>query len=138
MKVFKSIFLLLVFSAQMLVFTMERAYCSGNMVEIELNGKPRICACGHAYVSSVSKVVSLKATPCCSSETIEKSSDTISSSDVSLVSISLPENRTSYKYAEVTPFRAENGIVTFSNPPPVKRKSKACILFQNFKSAVTV
>jgi len=132
MRIIKAIFLLVLFCLQMTVFTVERAFCSDNLVGIEINGEQKVCVCGHDLVIQYDSS-SIAQKPCCSSETIEKSSDTISSSDSSIASCSLSENRASYKYAEVTPFRAKNGVVTFSNPPPSNENRKRLSFFKILK-----
>lgn len=137
MQRIKAIFFLILFGLQMMVFTVEKAFCSDKLVNIEFNGEQKVCACGHDVVIQY-ETGSIAQKPCCSSDTVEKSSDILSSSELPLVDLDFAQEEISFNYTELESFIGPEYIVTFSNPPPVKRKSKAFILFQNFKSALVV
>lgn len=134
MRALKAVFLLLVFCAQMGMFTMERAYCSGKLVKIELNGKPRICHCDHEEVHAESDEAGVTRIPCCTSETIEKQFKNLVDSDELIVAPLLPLRIAHHNLAEVILYSQRDIRLITAVPPPPKRKVKPFILFGNFKS----
>lgn len=137
MQRIQAIFFLILFGLQMMVFTVEKAFCSDKLVNIEFNGEQKVCTCGHDVFIQY-EVSSIAQMPCCSSDTVEKSSDILSNSELPKVNPEFSQKEIRFNYTEFESFIGAEYIVTFSNPPPVKRKSKVFILFQNFKSALVV
>lgn len=138
MRATKAVILLLLFCAQMLVFTLERGYCSGRMVKIELNGKHRVCTCDHEVVAPLSDGPAIDRTPCCFSETLHKQFNELTvSSEVEVIAVfhSPTSHPLVFAHAE---WGSDVGFEAKPNPPPAKRKSKPFIRFGNFKVDSTV